>query len=403
MKPADTPGRRLRASAESRLHRLWFSAHPGAGLALLGLAIRPLSYLTQLTASRVRARINQRRSAENGSARPAGPIVIIVGNLVAGGAGKTPLTIAIAQHLKSQGHRVGLLCRGGPKAAHQASLIERPSSNLSKRNSSIAASCNAAGDEALLLAGATGLPVAVAHRRAQALALLTVQEPAPEIVISDDGLQHEALRRDLELIVVDPRGLGNGHLLPSGPLREPADAMVTADAIIFNTGWQNKSDFPTPAQAAPIFRSTLVVRDVLSLEDYRAVVNSDDHSIDQRQSSVELPAPSVARLTEFANQSVAAVAGIANPDSFFALLEHLGLTISRYAPGDHAQLDGTWLNSLPEQVILMTEKDAVKCMDTSKGRIFILRIIAQPEPAFFDWLSLKLNTLGRSHDGPTHS
>ncbi len=320
--------------------------------------------------------------------------MIIIGNLVAGGAGKTPLTIAISDFLRRSGYRVGLICRGGPAGAGHAISVDR--------GEGAALAAGRIGDEARLLAGATGLPVVIGHRRADALTELCRLEPALDVVISDDGLQHEALRRDVELVVLDRRGLGNQRLLPAGPLREPARGLSSADAIIFNTGWQRDAEPPQTPEQVPVFRSALQVSDVLSFDAYR----SRPEATPARQE----PLTPASMGQQLAGQTIAAVAGIASPESFFTLLESLGLSINRYAPGDHASLDTDWLDSLSEPVIMLTEKDAVKCETSSRGRIHVLRIRACPEPALFDWLVARLpaaphraENTGSTDDGPTHS
>ncbi|MGH1357624.1 MAG: tetraacyldisaccharide 4'-kinase [Burkholderiaceae bacterium] len=387
-------GQRLRATVEAGLHKLWFEPRPGPGQTVLTTLLAPLSLLTRRVARSRRQRINQQRQTDRQNALPAVPCVIVIGNLVAGGAGKTPVTIALAGFLEQNGYRVGLICRGGPAGAGSTIRADghpAPKTDIDK-----------IGDEARLLARATGLPVMIGHQRAAALSALIRQEPGLDVVISDDGLQHEALRRDLELIVLDRRGLGNGRLLPAGPLREPATALQSADAIIMNTGWQNDmASLPAPTDA-PVFRSALTVRDLISLENYF------DRS-GKRLSDAAAAATIDAMKNRLAGRAVAAVAGIANPESFFQLLESHGLKIQRYAPGDHASIDAEWLDGLAEPIIILTEKDAVKCGANRQGRIHVLRVCASPEPALFNWLLSRLptrphhpNTRSSQH-GPTHS
>lgn len=385
-------GRQLRAWLEAALQRLWFDPAPGAARRILLGLLSPLAWLTGRIAGARRERINQRRLDSAGS--PPRPFVLVIGNLVAGGAGKTPLTIAISAFLERSGYRVGLICRGGPAGAGRAlSVAHEDGAKMP---------AGQIGDEARLLARATGLPVVIGHRRAAALAELCRLEPALDVVISDDGLQHEALRRDLELVLLDLRGLGNRRLLPAGPLREPADALGSADAIVFNTGWQADAAPPPTPDQVPVFRSSLQVTDVIGLDAYLG--RSAHEAIDQRPLT---PATLRERL---AGQTVAAVAGIASPESFFTLLESFGLTINRYAPGDHADLDDSWLDSLQEPAVMLTEKDAVKCPTNSRGRLYVLRISASPEPALFDWLVSSLppaqhrpENTGSTNDGPPHS
>ncbi len=386
--PGRGPG--LSARLEALIQRLWFAPAPGSALQAVGAALTPLSWLTGRIATRRRARINERRRADQAQAQPDRPAVIIVGNLIAGGAGKTPLTLALASHLGSQGWRVGLLCRGGPAGARAAQLVPTTATPTDALT---------IGDEARLLADLTGLPVAIGHRRALALDLLTRSHPDLQIVISDDGLQHQALRRDLELILLDRRELGNGRLLPAGPLREPAAALETADAIVINRGMSGAPvDLPV-ATIAPVFDSRLDVRDVIALADYL----EQPRTADTAMTRPGLPAASARILRDLSTGPVAAVAGIANPAPFFQWLDSMGLQVTRYAPGDHAPISAAWIDRLPEPAVIMTEKDAVKCRGSNRAHVYVLRIAARPEPGLLTWLNERLEPFRRNINGPTHS
>ncbi|MFK7965719.1 MAG: tetraacyldisaccharide 4'-kinase [Burkholderiaceae bacterium] len=380
MSTPDKPGRQLRAKVEAALQRIWFDPNPGFTLGLVGLALRPLSALTGWVASQRRRQIDQRRlEPDPDTATDHQAFVIVVGNLVAGGAGKTPITLALASALTQAGYSVGLMCRGGPASQHVAQLVV-PDTKTGQFDPEL-------GDEAVLLARSTGLPVAIGWRRSLALRLLCELPEPPQVIISDDGLQHVALRRDIELVVVDSRGLGNGRLLPAGPLREPVAAALSANAIVLNAGWMASlaSPFPSGPQT---FTSHLEVRDIISLKDYL-----------QHDPCLE---PAV-EMTVFDGKSLAAVATIANPGSFFDLLERLGLTVKRYAPGDHASLTTAWLNSLDEDIKIITEKDAVKCGLGDLDNIYVLRIAARPEPGLMSWLCQHLTEAGMPPNGPTNS
>ncbi|WKE67049.1 tetraacyldisaccharide 4'-kinase [Gallaecimonas kandeliae] len=241
--------------------------------------------------------------------------VIIVGNLSVGGNGKTPVVLALAESLKEAGLKPGLIARGyGAKGPFPA---------LVKADSPAAA----VGDEARLLAKRSGLPMAVGPDRRAAIELLLADQDV-DVIISDDGLQHYALSRDIEIVVMDgERRLGNGWLLPSGPLREGAWRLDKVDFVVVNGGMAG------PGQYAMTLNQGLPKR------------VADD---------VELP-------WEQLPARVKAAAGIGNPGRFFASLAQRGLELERrlafadhhaFSAADFAGVEGT---------LLMTEKDAVKC------------------------------------------
>jgi len=244
------------------------------------------------------------------AARP----VVIVGNLTAGGAGKTPLVAWIARRLTERGLRVGVALRGyrGSGGARRIAPGESAAS---------------AGDEAVMLARTLQLPVAIGARRADAVRLL---EPDCDVVLCDDGLQHYALRRDLEVAVVDgARGLGNGRLLPAGPLRERAARLDSVAAVVVNG-----EGFAWPGALR------------MRLEPLAVV------SLDGRERRT---------LGDFAGRPVIAAAAIGHPDRFFAMLRAAGLQLEEHALPDHAAIPSRVLGGRRGRPVLMTAKDAVKC------------------------------------------
>jgi tetraacyldisaccharide 4'-kinase len=244
----------------------------------------------------------------------AGRPVVIVGNLTAGGTGKTPLIEWIARRLTQRGMRVGIALRGygGSGGVRRIAPGEGAAS---------------AGDEAVMLARALDLPVAVGARRADAVRLL---EPDCDLVLCDDGLQHYALRRDLEIAVIDgTRGLGNGRLLPAGPLRERAARLDEVDAVIVNGG-----GFTRPGALR------------MHLEPLGMV------SLDGRERRA---------LGDFAGRPVIAAAAIGHPARFFAMLREAGLRLEEHALPDHAAIPAGALGERRGRPVLMTAKDAVKC------------------------------------------
>lgn len=242
--------------------------------------------------------------------------VIVVGNVVAGGAGKTPVTQAIVEHLKQCQYRVGIVSRGHGRQSQQV---------LSVRPDSLA---HEVGDEPLLLARSTGVPVFVGAQRAQAAGALLAQHPETEIIVCDDGLQHLALARDVEVLVMDERGIGNGWLLPAGPLREP---------------WPRKADLLLHSGASPALAQTP------SFAMHRQLANYALNAYGDRTP-----------LASLQGLCVHALAGIARPEAFFDMLREQGLQLATtQAWPDHADF-GAWKAPAGNGTIVCTEKDAVK-------------------------------------------
>ncbi len=241
--------------------------------------------------------------------------VVVVGNLTVGGSGKTPFVIWLAGELSRRSLRVGVAMRGYRSAGGTARRLTDTDSAA------------AAGDEALMIRRRLSVPVAVAARRADAVRLL---EPDCDLILCDDGLQHYALARDIEIIVVDGmRGFGNGRRLPAGPLREPVARLEEADAVVVNgRGFE---------RAGAIF---------MQLEPV-AVVSFRDGS---RQP-----------LSNYAGRDVIAAAAIGNPDRYFAMLRDHGLRIETRTLPDHARFTPALAGAGQGKPVLLTEKDAVKC------------------------------------------
>ncbi|HRA78989.1 MAG TPA: tetraacyldisaccharide 4'-kinase [Burkholderiaceae bacterium] len=333
----------LRRGLESLLQRLWYAGDPGLALRALRAGLAPLSALTAAVASGRRARLR---------ALPAPrPPVVVVGNLVAGGAGKTPLVAAIATALLGKGLRPGIVASGYGAVRSDARLVRAGDDPAQ------------AGDEPLLLAQTTGVPVAAARRRAEAVALLGSAHPELDLVISDDGLQHAGLARSVELVVFDERGAGNGRLLPAGPLRAPLAQLASMDALVLN----GDAAAPIPHPRQYRFR----------VEPVRFV------AVDASAA----PVAAVDFAQRVGGRSLVAVAGTAAPQRFFDALRGLGLRPRCIALGDHATLRPAALAALPEAFVVMTGKDAVKCAAWADDRCWALEVRAVPEPDFIDWLT----------------
>lgn len=241
--------------------------------------------------------------------------VIIVGNITLGGTGKTPLVIWLTQFLRAQGYRPGLIARGyGGKATHWPQAVDADSDP------------GLVGDEPVLLVRATACPMVVAPDRVAAAQALLAQHDC-NILISDDGLQHYALGRDIEIAVIDAeRRLGNGHCLPAGPLREPARRLKDVDLIVAN-GDARTGEFAMHVSVG-------------------AAVNL----LSGERRALEL----------FRTEPVYAIAGIGHPERFFSRLRAAGLSIKTHAFPDHHAYRPEDL-AFADGTLLMTEKDAVKC------------------------------------------
>jgi tetraacyldisaccharide 4'-kinase len=261
--------------------------------------------------------------------------VVVIGNITVGGSGKTPLTIALRKALAARGWRPGIVSRGYGAAG------------TAPRAVSGAATADAVGDEPLLLAR-TGLPVWVGSDRPRAARGLLIAHPACNVIVADDGLQHYALTRDVELAVVDAtRDLGNGWPLPAGPLREPASRLGETDAVV-------RLGAPVAGASTREFAMTLVGDCFVSV-NARVVTATAD---------------------AFRTGSVHALAGIGNPQRFFDHLRALGIAATCHAFPDHHRFTPDELALPGATAILMTEKDAVKCTAFADDRCWALPVRA---------------------------
>lgn len=277
--------------------------------------------------------------------------VLVVGNVVAGGAGKTPLVIALVRHFQSQGLRVGVVSRGYGRQGDGCLEIELNTPVLRS------------GDEPALIKHATNAIIFVAKIRAEAVRCLLHAHPDTALVICDDGLQHYALHRDLEIAVFDDRGLGNGWLLPAGPLREPWPARRCRGIdLVLHTG------------QAPAFAGFTSHRQLA-----RFAVAADGSHIP---------------LAGLVGQPLVALAGIATPAAFFAMLRSLGLHLDQtVALPDHYQFlqweRNFFAHACVNHTVLCTEKDAVKlfAMGIPPTQVVLaVPLEFTPEPAFLSAL-----------------
>lgn len=324
-----------------RLLDAWYKGHPALTL------LRPLECLYRRVVNRKRARF---LSGQGGSYKAPVPVVV-VGNITIGGTGKTPLILWMIDHCRARGLRVGVVSRGygaKPPSLPWRVLPQQPAEH--------------AGDEPLLIVNRTGVPLMIDPDRSQAVRALLAEEPL-DLILSDDGLQHYRLNRDLELVLVDGvRGLGNGRCLPAGPLREPVERLQSVDALLYNGAGTDREDgFGFQLQPSAL---------VNLLSGERRPVDHFPHG-----------------------QQVHAVAGIGNPQRFFNTLEGLHWRPVPHAFADHAVFSAQTLSFTPALPVVMTEKDAVKCASFAAPDWWYLTVEAVPSAAFVSWFDSQLTRL----------
>ena len=310
------------------LQRHWWRPR----LTPLTAALVPLAWAVGAVAARRRAKAR---------ALALSVPVIVVGNVIVGGAGKTPTVIALAALLRDWGYTPGIVSRGHGRADAAVLLLD-------VATPAGAATPHAFGDEPLLMHRRTGAPVAVARQRREAALELLAKHPQVDVLIADDGLQHHALARDIELVVFDGRGIGNGWPLPAGPLRERASAIWAATAaapprfILVNGRWPASPARALPAPPGRCFEASRALGGAVGLADWASGA----------------PA-TLAALHALRGRALLAAAGIGDPERFFAMLEAEGMAITRLPLSDHAAFDALpWPADTAEVVV--TEKDAVK-------------------------------------------
>ncbi len=277
--------------------------------------------------------------------------VIVIGNLTVGGTGKTPLTVWLAKRLRERGHSPGVASRGyGGSGAGTSMRVDAESDPA------------VVGDEPVLIARRTGCPVVVDPDRVRAAAMLV--EDGADLVIADDGLQHYRLARDYEICVIDgTRGLGNGHLLPAGPLREPAHRIAEVDRLLMNGPLADGLEMPSGLEKNTI-RFDLVATNVIRLD------GAETRPIEG-----------------FAGTTVHAVAAIGNPARFFDLLRRHGINVVEHAFPDHAPIAQKMLRFSDDHAVLMTEKDAVKLRRAVSERLWYVPVDVEMDPAVSEpWL-----------------
>ena len=303
------------AGLSSGLQAHWWRARPTP----LAHLLRPLSWLYLAL-----ARLHRAAAAGQAVSPPLNVPVIVVGNLVVGGAGKTPTVVALVQALQAAGRRPGVLSRGYGRTG-PATIEVQASSDVV-----------AVGDEPLLIHRRTGVPVFVGAHRAAAARDLCAAHADVDVLVSDDGLQHHALARVAEVVVFDDRGAGNGLALPAGPLRQLLPARLGPASFVLYTGTRASTPLP----------GALATRALGQAWPLAAWWRGDVHA--------------ARSINSLQGQTVLAAAGLAAPEKFFSMLEAAGLALQRLPLPDHASFDALPWFSSPSRDVLVTEKDAVK-------------------------------------------
>lgn len=275
--------------------------------------------------------------------------VVVVGNVVAGGAGKTPVVIALAEHWLQRGIRVGVISRGYGRSTPGCLEVTRERA------------AQEVGDEPALIHRRTGAPVFVAERRIDAAKALLARHPDTQIILSDDGLQHLAMHRDLEIGVFDERGVGNGFLLPAGPLREP---------------WPRKLDLVLRSGIEPAF------------EGYRTQRLLADHAV--TATGAQVPLAALIGPPNASAKPLLALAAIAQPEVFFSMLRGKGLTLAKtLGLPDHYAFNSFLPNEYRGYELICTEKDSVKLWPHCPDALAVPLISVLPDDF---WAALDVHT-----------
>jgi tetraacyldisaccharide 4'-kinase len=348
----------LKISAKTlrRIDHIW--QHKGVVSTLL----LPLSWLIRLAVflKRTHYRQSASRGGRNENTRP----IIVVGNIVTGGTGKTPVVITLTNFLREKGWHPGIISRGYGVAVKGQPRVGHGDLDAA-----------GFGDEPALIARATQAPLAIHPRRSLALQALIHAHPDVDVIVSDDGLQHLALPRDIEIVVQDGRGQGNGRLLPAGPLREPVGRLAEVDYLVTNL-----TAGCTPPQQLKI-RARQVTMQLLP---QRVVHLTSGRSATWHE-----------WLAREATGTVAAVAAIGQPQRFFSMLRAGGLQLVKtVALPDHHPYHESPFAGLTATHILVTPKDAVKCAHFADPRLWVVTVATQfSDEGWLEDLNARLHAL----------
>ncbi|MDA0910009.1 MAG: tetraacyldisaccharide 4'-kinase [Proteobacteria bacterium] len=332
----------------------WYTAHK----TWRAMILTPLSWLFSYIVKKRRVKLQKNAYHSKLS-------LIVVGNIAVGGTGKTPVVQAICQYLKKRGYHPAIITRGyGGKARHYPFMIDQTTT------------ANICGDEPFMLHQLLqDIPIVISPKRVEAIQDIEEKLKTVDVIISDDGLQHYAMHRDIEIAVIDgQRQFGNGLCLPAGPLREPITRLKEVDMMVINGGGRVKVG--NQAQ----YDMQLMPQSLVSL------ATCQQFAIDQ--------------LLKFEGSTCYAVAGIGNPKRFFNTLNNLGFIVEAHAFKDHHSFTLDDFKTMDdEKPVIMTYKDAVKCQGFAKDNWYYLAILPEIEAEFFEALSQKLSLLERGKEG----
>jgi tetraacyldisaccharide 4'-kinase len=327
----------MRGWFEKTISSIWFT--PDSSNFTTQFLSLGLRFIGVFTRSSIVDKSKRQAHVKLSSSDPGKPPVVVVGNLIVGGAGKTPLVIAIGSAFSAHDLRVGYIASGyGSPAYDTPQVLDQNSS------------ANAVGDEPFLIFKKTGAPVAVGKDRAAALQMLTNAFEL-DVVISDDGLQHEALRRDVEIVAFDERFAGNERLLPSGPLREPLSRLASTDAVFAPERLYSRINEFIDLTRTDLSTTNWQLDGFCSLQNYA-------------NEAIPLLIDASNFALQISDKPLHAIAGMADPKKFLSTLQENGLIAQLHAPGDHAKMNTAQLKAIGSDPIVMTEKDAVKYLQT---------------------------------------
>ncbi|MCR2747772.1 tetraacyldisaccharide 4'-kinase [Limnobacter parvus] len=337
----------FKAKLETRLLEIWYGGSKSTTLESFALNILESVYKGLRAFGRHDSKSAHSKTHTN-------PPVLVIGNLIAGGAGKTPLVMAVCQFMQLHGKKVGIVSRGYGRRSSHAVLID-PREPLPVADE--------VGDEPLFLCAQTHCPVAVGADRNAALSLLFESYPDLDLVVSDDGLQHHRMRRQLEWVVFDSRGQGNGRMLPAGPLREPLSRLNSVDAVI-----ASNCSVGYLSQCLNMPRDTKWHEVTVRLIGFKHL-----------QTGEFLPSKQAAK--QWANLGITAFSGMANPNKLFSAVEALGIKITQKMPlPDHFDYPADFCMQFDQSILITSGKDAVK-LNSSNSKVWVAEIHVELPPA----------------------